>query len=202
MKNLTEQNIDFISTIINNSRIKSNEMKDDLIDHFCCAIEEEIEKGLTFEKAYDKAYHYICPDGFDEIQRETVYLLTFKKIKTMKRLMYVSGYLSAIGITTTLFMKLNHIAGGQLALLFTAAILVFLFLPALFINLYKRELSQSLSEKIKYISGLIAAIFLIAFAIFKIAHWPGDTMILLTSIVILNFAFFPFLFFKMYRKSI
>ena len=145
MNNLTDQNIEFISNIIKNSRIESNEMKEDLIDHFCCAIEEEIHKGLTFEKAYDKAYHYICPDGFDEIQRETVYLLTFKKIKTMKRLMYVSGYLSAIGVTTTLFMKINHIAFGQLALLMTAAILVFFFLPSLFINLYKRELSKSLS---------------------------------------------------------
>lgn len=202
MNNLTDQNIEFISNIIKNSRIESNEMKEDLIDHFCCAIEEEIHKGLTFEKAYDKAYHYICPDGFDEIQRETVYLLTFKKIKTMKRLMYVSGYLSAIGVTTTLFMKINHIAFGQLALLMTAAILVFFFLPSLFINLYKRELSKSLSEKIKYMSGLIAIVLIIAFAIFKISHWPGATMIFLTSLVIINFAFFPSLFFKMYRKSI
>lgn len=202
MNNLTDQNIEFISNIIKNSRIESNEMKEDLIDHFCCAIEEEIQKGLTFEKAYDKAYHYICPDGFDEIQRETVYLLTFKKIKTMKRLMYVSGYLSAIGVTTTLFMKINHIAFGQLALLMTAAILVFFFLPSLFINLYKRELSKSLSEKIKYMSGLIAIVLIIAFAIFKISHWPGATMIFLTSLVIINFAFFPSLFFKMYRKSI
>lgn len=202
MNNLTDQNIEFISNIINNSRIESNEMKEDLIDHFCCAIEEEIQKGLTFEKAYDKAYHYICPDGFDEIQRETVYLLTFKKIKTMKRLMYVSGYLSAIGVTTTLFMKINHIAFGQLALFMTAAILVFFFLPSLFINLYKRELSKSLSEKIKYMSGLIAIFLLIAFAVFKISHWPGVTMIFLTSLVIINFAFFPSLFFKMYRKSI
>jgi hypothetical protein len=75
-------------------------MKEDLIDHFCCAIEEEMRNGLNFKKSYDMAYQNICPDGFDEIQHETIFLLTFKKIKAMKRLVYVSGYLSAIGITT------------------------------------------------------------------------------------------------------
>lgn len=202
MNNLTEQNIEFIIQIINSSKIESVEMKEDLIDHFCCAIEEEMKKGLSFEKSYDRAYQNICPGGFDEIQRETVFLLTFKKIKAMKRLMYVSGYLSAIGITTTVFMKLNLIAYGQITLLLTSAILVFLFLPAFFMSLYKRELTKSLSEKLKYMSGLLGAILLVAFVVFKISHWPGTTMIFLASVVIINFAFFPFLFFKMHRKSI
>ena len=202
MSNLTEQNIEFIIKIVNDSKIESIGMKEDLIDHFCCAIEEEMRKGLSFEKSYDKAYQNICPDGFDEIRRETIFLLTLKKIKSMKRLMYVSGYLSAIGITTTVFMKSGHIPGGQIALLLTAAILVFLFLPALFINLYKRELTKSMSNKLKYVSGLLGVVLLIAFVLFKTSHWPGSTMIFLTSVVILNFAFFPFLFFKMYRKSI
>lgn len=202
MSNLTEQNIEFITQIVNSSKIESVEMKEDLIDHFCCAIEEDMRKGLSFEKSYDKAYQNICPDGFDEIQRETIFLLTFKKIKAMKRLMYVSGYLSAIGITTTFFMKLSHIAYGQISLLLTSAILVFLFLPALFINLYKRELTKSISDKLKYMSGLLGVVLLVSFVVFKISHWPGTTMIFLTSVVIINFAFFPFLFFKMYRKSI
>ena len=202
MSNLTEQNIDFITQIINGSKIESVEMKEDLIDHFCCAIEEEIKKGLNFEKSYDKAYQNICPDGFDEIQRETVFLLTYNKIKAMKRLMYASGYLSAIGITTTVFMKSSHIMGGQIALLMTAAVLVFLFLPALFLNLYKRELKKSINDKLKYMGGLFGVILLIAFVIFKLSHWPGATMIFLTSIVIINFMVFPFLFLKMYRKSV
>ena len=202
MSNLTDQNIEFITQIINSSNIDSIEMKEDLIDHFCCAVEEEMKKGLNFEKSYDKAYQNICPDGFDEIQRETVFLLTFKKITAMKRLMYVSGYLSAIGITTTIFMKSGHIAGGSIVFLITSAILVFLFLPALFINLYKRELIKSLSEKLKYISGFMGVILLVSFVVFKIAHWPGSTMIFLSSVVIFNFAFLPFLFFKMYKKSV
>ncbi|HEY3372483.1 MAG TPA: hypothetical protein VGK10_16625, partial [Prolixibacteraceae bacterium] len=144
----------------------------------------------------------ICPNGFDEIQRETVYLLTFKKIKAMKRLMYLSGYLSVIGITTTIFLKTAHWAFGGYTLLLTTAILLFLFLPSLFINLYKRELTNSLIDKIKYMFGFIGMELLMVFALFRIQHWPWSTSIFLAAIVIINFAFFPFLFFKMYRKSI
>jgi hypothetical protein len=145
MNNLTEDNIDFITNIVNRSKISSEELKEDLIDHFCCAIEEEMKKGLSFNKSYDKAYQNICPDGFDEIQRETVYLLTFKKIKAMKKLMYLSGYLSLIGITTTLFLIYSRSSFGGIVLMLTAAILIFLFIPSLFTNLYKRELTKSVA---------------------------------------------------------
>ena len=201
MSILSDQNITFITKRINESKIESAEMKEDLIDHFCCAVEEEMKKGKSFEKSYEKAFNDICPDGFDEIQNETVFLLSTKKNKAMKRLLYFSGYLSAIGITTTAFMKLSHIAGGQIAALVTTFILVFFFLPTLFLSLYKREISKSIVDKLKYAFGFLGTVFVVAFAIFKMSHWPGSTFILLASIVIINFAFFPFLFFKMYRKS-
>ena len=51
MSNLTDKNVEFISQIINESKIKSEDMKEDLIDHFCCAIEEEMKKGLSFKKS-------------------------------------------------------------------------------------------------------------------------------------------------------
>jgi lysylphosphatidylglycerol synthetase-like protein (DUF2156 family) len=201
MSNLTDENVEFIAQIINGSKIESAEMKEDLIDHFCCAIEEEMKKGLNFKKSYDKAYQNICPDGFDEIRRETVFLLTFKRIKAMKRLLYASGYLSAIGITTTIFMKLNHFGYPGITFLLTSAILIFLFIPSLFVNLYKRDLAESLSNKLIYTFGFIGVELLVVFALFRLNHWSWSTSIFLASFVILNLAFFPFLFFKMYRKS-
>lgn len=202
MSILSDQNIEFITKRINDSKIESAEMKEDLIDHFCCAVEEEMKKGKSFEKSYEKAFNDICPDGFDEIQNETVFLLSTKKNKAMKRLLYFSGYLSAIGITTTIFMKLSHIAGGQIAFLLTAAILAFLFLPVLFINLYKRDLTKSIIDKLKYVSGFLGVILLLAFSVFKLSHWPGTTIIFLLSLAIINLAFFPLMFFKMYSKSV
>lgn len=202
MSNLTDNNIEYISQIIFGSNIELTEMKEDLIDHFCCTIEEEMKKGLSFQNSYDKAYQNICPNGFDEIQRETVYLLTFKKIKAMKRLMYLSGYLTVISLTTTFFLKLSGFPYGGITLLLTAALVIFLFLPSLFMNLYKRELNNSLSDKLKYIFGFIGVELLMVFALFRINHWSWSTSIFLAAIVIINFAFFPFLFFKMYKKSV
>jgi len=202
MSTLTKDNIDFIIDVINNSKIKSGEMKDDLIDHFCCAVEHDMKKGLSFKQSYDKAYQNICPDGFDEIHRETVYLLTSKKNKVMKRLLYLSGYLSAIGITMVVYMKLTHTIGAAYVLLFTAALLSFLFLPTLFFTLYRNELNKTIGNKFKYLFGLIGTAMFCISVLFKIQHWPGATVLLLTSIVIINFVFFPLLFFKMYRKSV
>jgi hypothetical protein len=202
MSNLTDDHIEFISCIINGCTIESAETKENLIDHFCCTIEEEMKKGLSFQNSYDKAYQNICPNGFDEIQRETVYLLTLKKIKSMKRLMYLSGYLTAISLTTSLFLRTAQWAHGGITLLMAMAILIFLFVPSLFINLYKRELNNSMSNKLKYMFGFIGTELLIVFALFRINHWQWSTSIFLAAIVVINFAFFPFLFFKMYRKSI
>lgn len=202
MSYLTKQNIELISRKINDSDIESNEMKEDLIDHFCCAIEEDLKKGISFDESYDKAYQNICPDGFDEIQRETVFLLTFKKIKAMKQLLYLSAYLSAMSITVTTYLSLTHNPTASIALLVSSLILLILFIPTFFLNQYKRELSKTLSNKLMFIFGFFGiAIFLIS-VVFKISHWPGAKVLLLASITIVNLAYFPFLFFKMYRKSI
>jgi len=208
MKSLTEKQIDYITQVVNESTIESAEMKEDLIDHFCCAIEADMQKGVSFETAYDKAYHHICPEGFDEIQRETIYLLTFKNIKKMKKLLFISGYLSAIGVATSLFRFLHwHMVDSLripflgIVMLITAVILVFVFLPTLFTYLYKKDLTQFYGKKIMYIGGFTGAAFLVLSTFFYLMHWPLDVVFLLTALVAFNFAFFPMLFLKMYRKT-
>ena len=201
MKILNEEHIEFISKSINKSNIKSSDMKEDLIDHFCCAVEDYMKKGLNFQDSYKKAYQDISPNGLDEIENETVYLLTFKKIKAMKKLLYVSGYISAIGVTTTLFFKLNHMPGGAIVHLITLLILVFVFLPTLFTYLYKKSISKSRNEKLKYMSGFFGIALLVTAISFKIFHWPGFLALLLISLILINFIFFPFLFFKVYKRE-
>lgn len=204
MSILSEQNIEFVIKKINGSKIESSELREDLIDHFCCAIEEEMKKGLSFEESFDKAYQKICPDGLDEIQRETLFLLTYKKNKAMKRLLYLSGYLTTIAITTAIYMIIfqsRHIPGSSIFLVAGVLLLMFLFLPSLFLNLYKRQLSKTFANKMMYISGFIGLFFLLVAILFKIQHWAYGSYPLIASVALINFALFPFLFFKMYRKS-
>jgi hypothetical protein len=204
MSNLSEENVDFVIKKINGSKIESKELKEDLIDHFCCAIEEGIKKGLSLEKAYDKAFQKICPDGLDEIQRETLFLLTSKKNKAMKRLLYLSGYLTTIAITTAIYLIIfqsRHIPGSSIILALGILLLTFLFLPSLFLNLYKRQLSKTFANKMMYVSGFIGLFFLFVSILFKIQHWAYASYPLIASVALINFALFPFLFFKMYRKA-
>jgi hypothetical protein len=201
MNKLSESEIDFITQIISRSKIESIEMREDLIDHFCCAIEEEMNNGLSFEKSYQKAFQNICPNGFDEIQQETVYLLTSKNIRTMKQFMYLSAYLTVVCITTTFALKLTHTAGASVASLASFISLMFLFLPSLFLNLYKREITKSISNKLMYLLGFVGILLLIASVLFKLMHWWLVPLFLFSGIAIINFAFFPLLFYKMYRKA-
>ena len=201
MSKLSESNLKFIIQFVNSSKITSIEMKEDLIDHFCCAVEEIMEKGLGFEKSFNIAFQNICPDGLDEIQQETVYLLTSKKIKVMRKFLYLSAYFTAMCIMTTIALKMTHTPGGSIALLASFFLLVFLFLPSFFINLYKREISKTLTSRLIYLFAFTGLLLFISAGLFKIMHWPFASFILFTSIAILNFALFPLLFYKMYRKA-
>ena len=66
MKRLSDEHIDFIVSQVNDSQIESKELKEDLVDHFCCIIEDNMRQGNTFEESYEKAYQSICPGGLNE----------------------------------------------------------------------------------------------------------------------------------------
>ena len=201
MEHLTTEQISFIENQLKSSSIIEKNLQEDLLDHFCCAVEEYMLKGASFKQAYDKAYHTICPDGFDEIQRETIYLLTFKNLRSMKRMLKVTGIISVFGVSATLPLKFLHVPGAQIVLLLTAAVMFFLFLPSLFTHLYKREIGTSKYAFKKNLLGCIGFMLLVAFSVFKISHWPAAMLLLFASLVILNFGFFPYIFFKKYKKT-
>ena len=201
MNKLSNENIEFISKKVSESGIKSNDLKEDLIDHFCCAVEEYMKKDYSFNESYNKAYNDICPDGLEEIETETVYLLTHQKIKAMKKLLYFSGYLAAIAVTSSFFMKYAHIEGANFLMVISSILLIFFFLPLLFLNLYKREISKILSVKLKYIFGLIGLALFVISLTFKLVHWEGSIEIFFASILVINLAFLPLFFYKRYRKS-
>lgn len=200
MNHLTDKQVDYIVKVIGSSKITSQDMKEDLVDHLCCAIEEEMAKGKNFDNAYDLAYRNISPDGFDEIERETIFLLTSKKINAMKRLLYISGYLTVFFATASAVLKMLHIPGGSLGILATGSLMSFLFIPTLFIYLYKSNIHKNGVCKVRYMLGFVAVLCL-CFAIFThLFHWPGSILMLIIALAIINFALLPSILFKKYKK--
>ncbi len=199
---LEDKEVSFIKGEIEKSEISISELKDDLLDHFCCFIENELNKGSSFESAYVKALNHICPNGFDEIQKETIYLLNSKKIITMKIIMYLIGLLASMSMTLGwLFKYLNWKGGGDM-LTFGMICFLLLFLPMLAIKRYKMTLGKALSEKLNIILGFSGAIVTGLGIILRISGMQYGSLLVLIGTSIIAFGFLPFLFFRMYRKSI
>ncbi len=160
-----------------------------------------MKNDIDFSRAYKIAFQNICPNGFDEIQKETVFLLTQKKIKIMKKLIYLLGFLSVFSFTTGFLLKLMHWPGANIILTLSIAVIALAVLPLFFINQYKKEISKVFSNKLKYIFGGLGFSMLLIGIFFKWTHWPGANILIVVSVMILNFGFFPLWFLKMYKKA-
>lgn len=198
---IAEEYEELIIEEVNKSSLKNQSLKDDLIDHFCCLVEIEMERGLTFEKALEKAYLQTAPNGLEEIQKETIFLLNYSKIMIMKRLTYVSGYLFSLTWATGALFKILHLPGAGVLLAVGGLGIAFIFLPMFLINKYKHLTREVLSERLKWIFGILSIILLLTAITMKMLHLMGAALMLGISFLIFGFGFLPFLFFRMYKKS-
>lgn len=199
---IADKYVDRVIYVIEGSTLKKKELKDDLIDHFCCLIEMDMNKGMDFETAFDRAHAQTCPNGLDEIQRETVFLLNYNRIMLMKKLTYLIGFFATLSVSLGTILKILHWPVAEWFLLVGIVGVVFLFLPLLLINKFKRIASQAAIEKTKWIFGILSAMVFGAGATFKIMHWPGAAVLLALAFLFFSFGFLPVIFFRMYKKSI
>ena len=201
MSKLTDEQIEFIADQVNKSKINSNELKEDLIDHFCCIIEDDIRLGKSFEESYNRAYQIVCPNGFDEIHQETILLLTSKNIIIMKKLLFSLGFITTIFLVTSFLFKALHLPGAGVLLVLASFVLTFVFVPLVLLYFYRKQFSKYVSYKMKYVFGYIGLALLLTGAVFKIMHWPGAGLLFMISVTVINFGFLPFMFYRLYRTS-
>ena len=90
---LSDEQVDIILQRIINDGVANVSLQNDLLDHYCCFIEADMQPGNNFETAYDKAFQAITPNGMYEIQEELNFLLTIKKQTNMIRVIYGFGFL-------------------------------------------------------------------------------------------------------------
>lgn len=199
---LAEEYEDRIIAEVNTSAIQNQSMKDDLVDHYCCLVEIEMDRGLSFEKALQKAHLQTAPNGLEEIQQETIFLLNYSKIMIMKRLTYASGYLFSLSWVAGGLFKLLHLPGAGVMIGIGAIGLVAIFIPLLLMNRYKHIAREVMSEKLKWIFGIASMFLLLTSMTMKVLHLMGASLMLGVSFLVFGFGFLPFLFFRMYKKSI
>jgi len=199
---ISEQQVDFVAAELDKAMAKHTSLKDDLLDHMCCLIEIEMNKNdSSFEAAYQKAFQQTAPNGFAEIHYETLFLLNYNKIMTMKRFTYITGFVFALAFTIGLFFKLMHFPLAMILMLSGGSGLAFIFIPLLLINKFKEKAVGAMSQKMKYMLGAASLILFMLASWMKIGHLMGANVVLGLSFLVFGFGFLPFLFFRMYKHS-
>jgi hypothetical protein len=199
---LSASQIEAIRSHIDQSAISIQTLKDDVLDHLCCVMEYRLEQGRDFDAALTETLHEFAPKGLDQIQEETLFLLNATKIIRMKKVIYTIGLLSAIAISLGWLFTVMHWPGAYQLFNYGFLGFLLLFAPMLVIDRYKVYLGQSLSEKLRIILGAMSAIAVGLWLVFKLLHLQGADFLLLGGMLIFTFGFLPFLFFRMYKKSV
>jgi hypothetical protein len=201
MKPLTQQQVDTITDMLDQKGL-SPALRDDLLDHYCCAVETAMDAGVDFPEALATAGHHICPGGPEEIQFETLHILSQPKINPMKKFLYAISFLSVVGLTVGMFFKILHWPGANVLMLIGTVLLVSTLLPLFFHNMYRNADHADVKLKAKVISGYLGFACLALGILFKNLHWPGANVILGSGLIVLNLIYFPLVFLKMYRRSV
>ena len=199
---LTETQIERIASTVNASAIASAEMKDDLIDHLCCIVEDEMSKGKEFDVAHIEAFKRLNLNGLNETQNGTLFLFKSKGWKRIDRMIYVSGIAAFAGFLLTVVMKLLNVPFASLVLMASSLVLLFLFILIL-IHLIKQVSGKSMKtfffgSVVPYLFGFNGIGLFMYSAVFAVFDFPGAQVLLISSVVFICIAL---LFFKIFKKS-
>lgn len=193
MYHLNDKQIDYILSDISARGVEMESLQQNLVDHVCCIIEQNLEENGDFEGFYQKTIKTFYKDELWEIEEETLTLLTFKNYYIMKKIMITSGIFSVAFLSIGLIFKFNQLPGTALLISIGILSASLVFLPLLFI-LKIREKRET-KEKALLGIGLIAAVSLSLSTIFKVMHWPGANFLGLLFICTLLLVFLPVYFF-------
>ncbi len=197
---LQDDQFEQVSMLVNHS-VSMHSLRVELLDHLCCHIEAQLDSGISFEAAMNEAILQLSPEGLTAIEERTVFLLTFKKQLTMKKLLYSTGFLASLLTLTAFTFRTFHWPGGSVIMFFGNC---FLLLSMIFILIISIRNYSFLSRnaRIRSLSGAIGGIVVSIGAIFKFLQFPGANVLFLLGAIVLIIIFLPILFFQLYKNDV
>lgn len=188
MNVLTTMQVNLIRGDLRREGIEMNELEDDLLDHICCVLEEEMHNYESFEIAYEHVKREFCPDGYREIQVTTTNLLTNKYLK-MKTASNVIGITGAASVLIGTGFKFAHWPFANILIVFGVGTLAFLYLPIL-LALSLKQTDRTLS-KVRNAVGYLSGSILLVGTLFKFMHWPGATIVAIAALAAFCLIYLP-----------
>jgi len=171
---------------------------DDLLDHVCCMVEEDMNAGNDFESSYDRVLGSIGEKQLIAIQHQTLLLLD-KKFQRMKNFTYLFGLSTALIAILGAFFKKMHWPGAGLLITVGIALVVLVFLPLYFIINYREQTEKK--NPIYAIVGYLTLTLLLAGALFKIMHWPGAGHMIEIGLGFLIIGFIPLYVVNIFQRG-
>lgn len=188
MPDLTRQNLQQIRRDVVREEISFSHLLDELTDHICCEVENEMQRGLSFPEAYQAVRRKLGPRRLREIQEETLYAVD-TKYRQMKNTMKISAIAGTVLLGFAALFKIMHWPGAGIIMILGALTLAFVFMPSALTVLWKE--THSGKRVMLYITAFIAAMLFIAGVVFKIQHWPGSGLMLSLAMVSGALLFLP-----------
>lgn len=194
MYRISDQQIDYILSDIGARGVEMESLQQNLLDHVCCIIENNLEENGDFESFYKKTIHTFYKHELWEIEEETLLLLTYKNYYTMKKIMINSGIAAATFFIIGSFFKFMHWPGASILIMLGMIIGTLIFLPLIFLT-KKSETAESRGKLVLGI-GVINGILFCAYSLFKVMHWPYASNLWFITLGLFSFVFIPLYFFN------
>ncbi len=196
MQGLSFQHIDQIARDLGRQEITFSHLVDDLIDHVCCDVEDEMHNGLSFQEAYNKVKLKMGSwRRIREIQEETLFAVD-TKYRQMKNTMKIAGITGTILLGFAALFKIMHWPGAGVMMTLGVLILAFVFMPSALSVLWKE--THNKGKLFLFISSFFAAMFFLLGVLFKVQHWPLAGFILFLAGIAGVFFFIPSLLWSRY----
>ncbi len=171
---------------------------DDMLDHVCCMVEEQMSTGKDFESSYRQVLGSIPDRQLTVIQHQTL-LNMDKKFQRMKKFTYQFGLIAALIVVIGSVFKKLHWPGSGILLTVGILLVVVGFLPLYFSTSYKEQPEKK--NPVYAVVGYITLALLMLGALFKIMHWPGAGVMIYTSTGFLIVGFVPLYVVNVFQRS-
>ncbi|HWY10645.1 MAG TPA: hypothetical protein VN026_04925 [Bacteroidia bacterium] len=198
MYSINDKQIDYILNDIRRRGVEMEDLQSNLLDHICCIVEQNLDSDGDFEDFYKKTIPKFFKHELWEIEEETILLLTYKNYYTMKKAMIYGGVFSLSLIALGTAFKIFHWPGAGPTMLLGFIVLCFVFFPAaLYLNYNpaKKNIGTNLA-------AFLGGTFMMIGIFFKIMHWPGTPLLLISGWTILLAVLIPLLLFSKFKENI
>jgi hypothetical protein len=200
MAPLSDAQVSLILDRIIAGGVSDTGLRNELLDHYCCFIEEKLITGIDFELAYNIAFQTISPNGMQEIQEELYFILNFNQQTIMKRFIYGFGFLAVFCLSTGTMIRSMHWTGTAY-LMFPGFVFLALTTALLFSSAMQHRSSHTAGYNIRVVAGFIAMLLIAIGGMFKILQYPTANLQMLAGMMLLNFIFLPMFFYQLYRHE-